>query len=322
MNPFYIRWILLFATGCIDHSEPSKLTLNIDSGNWTQSQTHWPTHEIKHIWAIKQFSLHEKFNTSEISSPMLHASTTDKYEWYVRIIPNYIVEGNETFCLWIHLSDGSTVRKVNAGFNVSIINEKKEVLLERTPKPDTRDFTAGRFGKVRGWYNFCKKDDFFRNQLLQNDTLTLFIYIRWISEFSNDAPHQLEIISSSNPTPEATTKKSNLSENLESMLENPKFADVFFITNGSSYPAHKNILASKSPIFSAMFQRKDSKNGKSKKIRINVTHMDEKVLRAMLRYIYTGKCELLGELTNKLFEAAKKYGLYGLRETCQQTSFG
>ncbi|XP_065224590.1 speckle-type POZ protein-like [Planococcus citri] len=321
MSPFHITWIwiLLFTTGCISQSKPSNLTLNTDSENLTRSQTHWSTHEIKHIWAIKQFSLHEKFNTSYILSPVLHASTTDKYEWYAEFKPNEIDNGYKSIALFIFLSNGSTVREVTAECNVSIINEKKEVLHSKPFEMLTKKYKAAVAGGGWGWPAFLQRNDFFRNQILQNDTLTLLICIRWISELSNDdTPHQLEISSSSRPKPETTTTKSNLPENLESMLENPNFADVVFITNGSNYPAHKNILAARSPVFAAMFRQKDSKNGKLKKIRINVTPMNEKVLRAMLRYIYTEKCEELGDLTGRLFEAAVKYGLEGLREICEQ----
>ncbi|XP_065222352.1 speckle-type POZ protein-like isoform X1 [Planococcus citri] len=319
MNPFYISWIVLFAPYCISQIEPSKLALNIDSGNLTRSQTHWQTHEIKHIWTINQFSLHEELNTSKILTPKLRASTTDKYEWYAEIKPNEIYNGGKTIALWIYLSEGSTVTEVLAMNNVSIINHRKEVSFYKQT-PVSRNFKLGTEARGWGWKSFCPKDDFFRNQLLQNDTLILFIYIKWITESSNNLSHQLEISSASpTPTPDTTAIKCDLSEDFESLLEDPKCADVIFTTNGSNYPAHKYILAARSPFFAAMFRRKDSKDGKLRKIRINVTHMDEEVLRAMLRYIYTGKYENLGKLADKLFVAAAKYGLEGLKKICERT---
>ncbi|XP_065223081.1 speckle-type POZ protein-like [Planococcus citri] len=321
MNPFYITWIVLFAPYCFSQSEPSKLALNKDPENFPPFHTYLKTHEMKYTWIIHQFSLHETFNTSEILSPMLHAPTADRCEWYIRIIPNHIAEGNETICLWVHLSNNSMVREAVAMTNISIINDKKEVLHFRN-NIMPRKFIAGASRGCWGWPDFCNKDDFFRNHLLQNDTLTLSVDIKRLSEQSYEVVQSNTSASSTHApsTPETTITKASPSENLESMLENPEFADVVFITNGGHYPAHKSILAARSPVFAAMFRRKDTKNGKNKKIRINVSkNMDGEVLHAMLKYIYTGKYENFEKLAEKLFVAAAKYGLEGLQKICEES---
>ncbi|XP_065222968.1 speckle-type POZ protein-like isoform X3 [Planococcus citri] len=322
MNPFLISWIVLFVPYCICQNETSKIVLksNRDSEHMILCDTYMQTHEINYLWTIHQFSQQEVFKT-EIVSPMLHALSTDKYEWYVEIWPESINTGvdERAISLMVFISNSSTFRDtVSAMINVSIVNDKKEVQYYKNLETAVR-FTAGSSYTYRGWWDFCEKDYFFRNHLLQNDTLRLFIHITWLSEEkSYDVVHH-NIVSSIGATPETTTIKPDPTENSESMLENLKFADVVFITNGSNYPAHKNILAARSPVFAAMFRRKYLKNGKLKKIRINVTSINEKVLRAMLRYIYTGKCEELGNLTGRLFEAATKYGLDELRQICQQS---
>ncbi|XP_065224450.1 speckle-type POZ protein-like [Planococcus citri] len=316
MNPFYIAWIVLFVPYCISQGEPLKLVLNKDPENSTPSHVYLQTHEVKHTLIIHEFSLHETFNISEISLPMLHPPTTDRYEWYIKIFPNYIDAGIKCISVRVYLSNDSAVREAIAMTNISIINDKKEVLHYRNYKM-SRKFIAGVPEKSWGWENFCNRDDFFRNHLLQNDTLTLSINIKWPCEQSYEVVQNNT--SSTNPTPETTITKANPSENFEWMLENPEFADVVFITNGSNYPAHKSILAARSPVFAAMFRRKDTKNGKLKKIQITVNNMDEEVLRAMLRYIYTGKCENFEKLADKLFVAAAKYGLKGLQKICEET---
>ncbi|XP_065223533.1 speckle-type POZ protein-like [Planococcus citri] len=314
MIPFYIGWILLFPTGCISQNEHTKTFLNSNVDNSNRSDTYLPTYGINHVWAIHQFRFHEKLKSNLIDSPILQAPTTDKYKWQIQIHPNGKDNNNNTIALGVCLSEYSAVKEATAEANISIINNKKEVLFHGYAPPEK--YARGTDIECWGWRDFREKDDYFRNHLLQNDTLTLSIHIKWLSESPTEVIQHN--VSSTSTAPETTTIKFNLTENLESMLENPKFADVVFITNGSSYPAHKNILSARSPIFAAMFRRKDSKNEKLKKIRINVTSMNEKVLRAMLRYIYTGKCEQLGELTDRLFEAATKYGVNGLRETCEQ----
>ncbi|XP_065223683.1 speckle-type POZ protein-like [Planococcus citri] len=311
MNPFYIFWMLFFASHCSVQTEQTNSTINIDYENMVQCETCMQVHEIKYIWTIRNVSAHETLG-EELLAPKLRALTTDRIEWDLRLYFEYSVLFN------VFISSESIVRKAIADCNVSIINHKKEVLFHKNIK-SKRCVLAPEDRWIRNYETLYNKDDyFFRNHLLQNDTLTMLFHIKWFHEPSNEVSFQHKIPSPL-PTPDTTIMKNNLPENLESMLENPKFADVVFITNGGNYPAHKNILAARSPVFAAMFRRKDTKNEKNKKIRIHVTNMDGEVLRSILKYIYTGECENLDKLAGKLLAAAIKYRLDGLRRICEQT---
>ncbi|XP_065224717.1 speckle-type POZ protein B-like [Planococcus citri] len=277
-------------------------------------------HEIKFIWAIHNFSVHETLGYREIFSPNLQAPTTDKYTWYLKLTPNGHFDRRrvDQIGLDLYLSKSSNATQALAKCDISIINHEKKVLLNRNLPAEK--LLAG---SSVYWQYFCSKTSLsFKNEFLNNDTLTLFVHIKWISEPCNvqTVSHQRDI-SSPAATPELSlTQSCNLSQILESMLENPKFADVIFTTNGSSYPAHQAVLAARSPVFATMFQEKYTKHGnKTARIRINFAPMGEEVLRAMLRYIYTGKCENLSGLADKLFITAVKYGLDGLRNICEQT---
>ncbi|XP_065224852.1 speckle-type POZ protein B-like [Planococcus citri] len=335
MDHFYLTWMVFFALYCSSQSEPLEpIYLNTDSGHRIRCDTYSQVYEINYVWAIHQFSNYEILNASEILSPKLHSPQTDRYDWDIQIKPNYIHEGNKAIALFVYLSGGSIIREALADFNISIINHKEEILFNRTT---SHSFSAG---GGWGWRHYCRRDDFFTHHLLQNDTLTLLINLRWFSQPCNNVSHERN----PSPTPihETTTIRLNHSGHFESSQENPKVtdvrvhrrnnsnlqsmlqletlkhSDVVFTTNGSNYPAHKAILAARSQIFAAMFQRKDTKNGKNKTIRINVKQMNEEVLRAMLQYIYTGKCENLAKLADELFVAASKYGLDDLRKICEQ----
>ncbi|XP_065223979.1 speckle-type POZ protein-like isoform X2 [Planococcus citri] len=334
MNPFNIIWMFFFASYCSSQSEPFE-PIYTNSEHRIRCNTYSRIYEINYVWTIHHFSRHEAINTSEILSPKLHSPQTAEYEWDIEIEPNNIDEGNETIALNVYLSGRSIIEKAVANFSISIINHKEEMLFFN--QMTSKSFVAG---ESWGWTDYCNKDDFFRRHLLQNDTLTLLIDIKWLSQPCNNVSHERRIPS---PTPkhETTTIRLNHSELFELPQENPKFAyvrvlttndinfqwmletlkhtDVVFTTNGSNYPAHKAILAARSPIFAAMFQREDMENGKNKTIRINVTQMNEEVLRAMLQYIYTGKCENLATLAGELFVAAAEYGLDELRKICEQT---
>ncbi|XP_065223666.1 speckle-type POZ protein-like [Planococcus citri] len=313
MNPFYITGVLFFASYCSGQTEPTDMVY---------CKTHMQVHEIKYTWVIENFSAYDH-HIREILSPKLRASTTDEIILDLRLHPNgWCPPGgrDEDVRFNIFTSNDSVVEEVLADCDVSIINHNKEVLLHKhlrsiscVPVREDR--------WIRNDETLCRNDDFFRSHLLQNDTLTMLFHIKCFSESStNDVSFQRKI-PSPHPTPDIDTVivKNNLSENFESMLKNPEFADVVFITNGGNFPAHKNILAARSPVFAAMFRRKDTKSGKNKKIRINVSkNMDGEVLHAMLRYIYTGICDDFEKLADKLFVAAAKYGLDGLRKICEE----
>ncbi|XP_065223941.1 protein roadkill-like isoform X2 [Planococcus citri] len=318
MNPLYIIGIFFFASYCSGQTEQTNPTININHKNMVQCETHMQVHEISYVWIIRNFSAHKTLRR-EVLSPKLRAPTTDRIEWDLRLYPPYsrTLRDYSEIGFYNFVSNESKVEDAIAECNISIINHKKEVLLHKHYAKSQRC----KPGVGNKWHTFeilCKDDDFFRNHLLQNDTLTMVIHLKWFFEPSHNVSHQRKILSP-HPIPDSAIMKNNLSTNFEYMLENPEFADVVFITNGTNYPAHKNILAARSPVFAAIFRRKDTKNGKNKKIRINVTNMDGDVLRSMLRYIYTGECENLDKLADKLLAAAIKYRLDGLRRICEQT---
>ncbi|XP_065223701.1 speckle-type POZ protein-like [Planococcus citri] len=316
MNPFYITGVLFFAFYCIGQTEPTNPSINVDSENILVhcKKTCAQVHEIKYTWVIKNFSAYDKYTQREFLSPKIRALTTDRIELDLRLHPNgWTGSFIEDVRFNIFTSSESIVKEVLADCDVSIINHNKEVLLNK----HLNSIICVPVRKDRWIENdltLCSNDDFFQRHLLQNDTLTMLFHIKcFLKPSANDVSLQPKI-----PTPDTVIVKNNLSENFESMLNNPEFADVVFITNGGNFSAHKLILAARSPVFAGMFRRKDTKNGKNKKIRINEANMDEEVLHAMLKYIYTGKCDNFEKLADKLFVAAAKYGLDGLRKICEE----
>ena len=80
---------------------------------------------------------------------------------------------------------------------------------------------------------------------------------------------------------------------------------------GKVLNAHKNILATASDIFAAMFTH-DMLEKKSNSIRI--TDIDYDVLKEMLRFIYMGQVENMETIASDLFIAADKYNNQGSEE--------
>lgn len=97
----------------------------------------------------------------------------------------------------------------------------------------------------------------------------------------------------------------------ESILGQSSTSDVELIFGDDSYPAHKILLASKSPIFKELF---DS----NKSSRIEMTDIDASAVIEMLHFIYRG--QILHQDTEnvkRLLIAAEKFAITDLLQICE-----
>ncbi|GBN76330.1 TD and POZ domain-containing protein 4 [Araneus ventricosus] len=98
--------------------------------------------------------------------------------------------------------------------------------------------------------------------------------------------------------------------------EDGTLSDVCLRAGTKSFPVHKLILSSRSPVFRAMFT-KDMREKTSKCI--DIPDLDADTLGRLLLYIYEDKIqELTWEAAANLFEAADKYEVLDLKEKCSR----
>ena len=104
-----------------------------------------------------------------------------------------------------------------------------------------------------------------------------------------------------------------------------KFSDVKLVAslkeNGSSmpveFPAHKLILAARSPVFARMFEHSMLESTRNK-VQVDDIHPD--ILKVMLIYMYTGQVPWIKDqnMAFDLLYAADKYQLDHLKSLCEQ----
>lgn len=101
------------------------------------------------------------------------------------------------------------------------------------------------------------------------------------------------------------------------MLSDVKFSDLTVISaEGKKLYLHKSILASRSPVFAAVFEHDMIENQKNV---INIEDIEYAVLSEVFRFIYSGKVH---EISSRLFDilrAADKYAIEGLKILCEET---
>ncbi|GIY40626.1 speckle-type POZ protein-like B [Caerostris extrusa] len=90
------------------------------------------------------------------------------------------------------------------------------------------------------------------------------------------------------------------------------FADVNLKCGSVTVPAHKNILAARSPVFAAMFATEMRENLTNV---VDITDLEVSALRNMLTFMYSGRIEnLTAASAGDLLFAADKYQLQGLKQ--------
>ncbi|XP_065224456.1 uncharacterized protein LOC135848472 [Planococcus citri] len=211
MNSIYIIWIIFVASYCSGQDNPSNLSSNIKPEGAIHFDTFFyvPSREANYIWTIHNFTATEAQNTSgyEIRSPNFRAPTIEQWDLQLMIMPNLkVCEGNKTIRLRGHIEGYGRRSPGFADLNISFINNKEEKLLT----------VKGRIEIRSGYYQYLRdvrmKDDFFRNQVLQNDTLTLLINIRWTDPLSHKAiqRHNVSLPASTSTSKTTTRSKSVL----------------------------------------------------------------------------------------------------------------
>ena len=90
-----------------------------------------------------------------------------------------------------------------------------------------------------------------------------------------------------------------LSKNLKSTREKKKFADIILrVSDGEEFPAHKIILASRSPVFETMFSNPEFQENKENLICFE--DIDSELMKHLLDYIYYGDISFEDEIASQL----------------------
>jgi speckle-type POZ protein len=159
----------------------------------------------------------------------------------------------------------------------------------------------------RGYLQFIRLTDLENpaNNLLPNDTLTICCRVEETkSKTEGECNCQME-------QPQTADNRRKLCQDLASIPVH-KYADFVFKVNNVRIPAHRVILAARSPVFAAMFQN-DMLENRTNEAEITDVTLD--AFKALLRFIYTGHCQV-GNWAEELLVAANKYDIQDLKKLC------
>lgn len=129
-------------------------------------------------------------------------------------------------------------------------------------------------------------------------------------------------VSTTKPFPRIKVPQSDIKEQLGKLLEAKEGADVTFSVAGETFPAHKLVLAMRSPVFKAELCGSMRETGTQP---ITIKDMQPDVFRALLHFIYTDSlpamCDFEGddnsEMIRHLLVAADRFAVDRLKMICQ-----
>lgn len=113
----------------------------------------------------------------------------------------------------------------------------------------------------------------------------------------------------------AASSKNSILDQYEELLNSAKLSDVTIVVGDKKFPAHKAILASRSPVFSAMFEHEMLEN---KKNVVEISDVHPEIMAEVLRFIYADKVNNIKETAADLLVVADKYQLESLRLMCEE----
>ncbi|GBN87733.1 Speckle-type POZ protein [Araneus ventricosus] len=131
-----------------------------------------------------------------------------------------------------------------------------------------------------------------------------------VGKLASDNPH----IKYANISTEKLAVCPSVADDLKDIYNSKFLTDVVLKTKTNSFPAHKNVLCARSPVFKVMMSN-DMKEKNSDSIQVD--DLGDGTAQQLLLFLYSDKLEdLQWETATKLYYAADKYQIEKLRLIC------
>lgn len=251
------------------------------------------------------------------------AFTVAGHNWCICCYPAGTWRHMYTDYVGVYLALLSKNTEVTARFTLSLVDQAtglSVVLYEvETPRVFTTKADAvGPGASTAGSYSFIKKTELEASPYMRDDSIVIECDVTVVT---NKRP-RLDQGNQATMDFELEVPPSDLSDNLGKLLEEKKGSDVTFEVGGEVFPAHRAVLAMRSPVFDAeLFGPMEEKTSQL----ITVQDMNPDVFRALLHFIYTDSMpdmegfddDDIKEMIKHLIIAADRYAMGRLKRICE-----
>ncbi|XBI06390.1 hypothetical protein VPH35_134415 [Triticum aestivum] len=262
-----------------------------------------------HVFEISGYSLHEKLLgvSKTVESAVFDVGGHD---WQITFYPGGVTHALRDYaalCISLRRKKNNSA-KVRASIEFSLV----DVTGSSPPHTTTMELDCGSdsIGAFTAEKAFKKRSELEAPPYLRDDRIIIRCVITLYKE-SSFVQSPLEV------------PPSDIAEHLRKLWQGKDGADVVFEVEGEDFPAHKTILAMRSPVFKAELygaMREKDMN------RITIADMQPSVFEALLYFIYTDSLptnmDALGredyqETIRHLLVAADRYAMERLKMMCE-----
>ncbi|KAL6643045.1 hypothetical protein ACP70R_021226 [Stipagrostis hirtigluma subsp. patula] len=247
--------------------------------------------------------------------------TVGGHRWRIAFFPNGYREASEGYVsLYLFLDEDATER-VMARFEFAFMAEVRASFFRKRIKkvgpkpPKVNSFTAA--VPSSGFQKLISKEELeLFSCAIKNDSLTVRCDIVVFNELR---PEETKAEAA---TPTTFVPPSNLHRHLGDLLHTGKGADVVFKVGGEAFPAHRCVLAARSPVFSAELFGAMKESDATTVGAVQVDDIDAQVFKALLCFLYTDSLpEMRKEEEDAMYQhllvAADRYGVERLKLICE-----
>jgi speckle-type POZ protein len=264
-----------------------------------------------HVFEIEGYSLKKGLGIRNFVRS--RTFTVGGYDWAIRFYPDgFGVSSKDYITIFLELmTEGAAVR---AFYSLGLIHQASQTVGFEWSRESPRLFRscdlATRFGPKKA--RFVSRTELERDYV-RDDCLAIQCNLVVAKEplLSDITPVSSEI----------EVPPCDIAANLGKLLLDQKVgSDVTFQVGGEIFEAHKIILAARSPVFKAQFygQMIEARMG-----RVTIKDMEPVIFKALLRFIYTGSVDGMGDDLNgddmlwHLLAAADIYAIDRLKLMCE-----
>nr|CAB3481490.1 unnamed protein product [Digitaria exilis] len=215
--------------------------------------------------------------------------------WKIECYPRGLKKEDKGEYLSLYLNHESKTKDAKAIFEVFVMDKDGAPSLSHRRRLERRNDNS------RGWAQFVKRSDL--QSLLTNGSVIIMCGVKVV----RDDPNPI------------TVPPSDIKSHLGILLDSKDGSDVSFIIDGNEFPAHRAVLAARSPVFKEQLLSCCTV-ADAKMPSITLHDIAPATFMAMLRFIYTDDLledvKLSAETFQDLLAAADRYALHRLKLIC------
>uniref|UniRef100_A0A0N5C1Z2 Speckle-type POZ protein (inferred by orthology to a human protein) n=1 Tax=Strongyloides papillosus TaxID=174720 RepID=A0A0N5C1Z2_STREA len=256
-------------------------------------------------WSIEKFSACKEKTGDLKKSSIFKSKTDDKVKWSLILYPKgFEDKSRDHISLYLQLEETDNV-DVTTMCRFYVLNQEGEKKFA-----ETLNIKFNKTMKREGCSQFLKTDLILKNdsQILVNDTLTLGCEIFYIC----CTPNTVTTSTTNNPNQSLST----LTNDYGRILESSKFYDCVIKSGDSEIYAHRCILSDRSEVFDSILTEKQ--NECTSNI-IEINDFSPKVVKEMIKYLYTGKLPNIDGMACEMLAIGDKYKLKPLKSAAEES---